>query len=57
MVGSEALFKHIKDNSDLIHSGYFNITELENMMPFEREAYIQLHNKFMEDLANTKGIR
>lgn len=57
MVGSGALFKYIKDNSDLIHSGYFNITELENMMPFEREAYIQLHNKFMEDLANMKGIR
>jgi hypothetical protein len=27
----------------------FSITELEEMMPFEREIYIQLLNKYIEE--------
>lgn len=49
MVGPGALFNHLKTTSDLIHTGFFNITELENMMPFEKDAYIQMHNSYMEE--------
>ena len=48
MVGEHSLFNHYKTNSDLIHQNIFSLSELDEMLPFERDVYIQLHNVAVE---------
>lgn len=48
MVGEQSLFNHYKTNSDLIHLNIFSLSELDEMIPFEREVYIQLHNSTVD---------
>lgn len=49
MVGGNKLYEHYTTNADLVHAGIFSLTELDNMIPFERDIYI--------DLANAKSTK
>lgn len=49
MVGEQSLFTYYKTNADLVHAGYYALSELDEMLPFERQVYIQLHNDIIEE--------
>lgn len=44
MVGGNKLFEHYMTNTDLLNSGKLTLTEIDNMLPFERDIYIDLFN-------------
>lgn len=54
MVGVDSLENYYKTNSDLIHTRFFTLQELDNMLPFERDIYISLHNKYIEEKEEEK---
>ena len=43
------LTNHYKTNFALMQHHKYSLTELENMMPFEREIYVSLLTKFLEE--------
>lgn len=47
----ESLVNYYQTNSIIAESGHFSLTELENMIPFERYIYINL----MINRLNEKG--
>lgn len=48
MVGEQALFNYYKLAVDLMHKKLLSLTELENLIPFERDILIVLHNEASE---------
>ena len=44
MVGGNKLYEHYTTNVDLIAANTFTLTEIDNMIPFERDVYIDLLN-------------
>ena len=47
-MGNETLANYYKTNFALIHHHKYNLTEIENMMPFERDIYILLLTQQLE---------
>ena len=45
----DSLSNHYKTNFALMQHHKYSLTELENMMPFEREIYVSLLTKFLEE--------
>ncbi len=50
----ETLFNHYDTNFQLMQSHKYSLTELDNMLPFEREVYVQMLNAFIEKQNNKK---
>lgn len=49
MTGENSLYNEFILNSGLIFNAGFTLTELNNMLPFERATYLQLWNQHVED--------
>lgn len=47
-MGNETLANYYKTNFALIHHHKYNLAEIENMMPFERDIYILLLTQHLE---------
>ena len=45
----DSLVNHYKTNFGLIQHHKYSLTELENMMPFEREVYVALLVEHLEE--------
>lgn len=45
----ETLFNYYKMNFALMQYHKYSLTELENMIPFEREIYIAMLVKYLEE--------
>lgn len=45
----ESLYNHYKTNFALMQHHKYSLTELDNMIPFEREIYIALLVKHIEE--------
>jgi hypothetical protein len=45
----EDLFNHYKTNFQLIQVHNYSLTELDDMIPFEREIYVHLLNNHLEE--------
>jgi hypothetical protein len=48
MVGHESLFSYYQNNFNLTHHHKYSLTEIEEMIPMEREIYISLLNNWIE---------
>lgn len=44
----ETLFNHYDTNFQLMQHHNYTLTELDSMLPFEREIYVQMLNNFLE---------
>lgn len=51
MTGEDTLFNEFKINSSLIFNAGFSLTEINDMIPFERDTYLQLWNAHVEEKA------
>lgn len=49
MTGENSLYNEFILNSGLIFNAGFTLTELNNMIPFERATYLQLWNQHVEE--------
>jgi hypothetical protein len=49
MMSSESLINYYKTNFALMQHHKYSLTELEEMMPFEREIYITLLTQFIKE--------
>jgi len=47
--GDGCLKRYYQTNFDLIHKHKYSLTELENMLPWEREIYINLLIQYIEE--------
>ena len=45
----DSVFNYYKTNFALMQHHKYSLTELENMMPWEREVYIGLLSKYIKD--------
>lgn len=50
----ETLANHYQSNFNLMYIHKFSLTELENMLPWERMVYITMLNGYIEE-QNTKA--
>lgn len=48
ILSHETLFNHYETNFALMQFHKYSLTELDNMMPYEREIYVQMLNRHME---------
>jgi hypothetical protein len=51
-LSNDSLINHYKTNFALIQHHKYSLTELEEMMPFEREIYITLLAQFIKEEAD-----
>ena len=59
MFGYDSLMNYFKTNFALMHHHKYSLTELENMMPWERFVYIDLLKSYIreqEELRRDKEI-
>jgi hypothetical protein len=49
MLNHDSYVNHLKQNFELVQHHKHSITELESMLPFEREIWISLLNTFIEE--------
>lgn len=49
MGGEDSLYFNFKLNSTLLFNAGFSLTELNDMLPFERSTYLQLWNLHVEE--------
>lgn len=49
MAGEESLYNNFKLNSSLMFNAGFSLTEINDMLPFERATYLQLWNMHVEE--------
>ncbi len=49
MLSHESLFNHYKTNFALMQYHKYSLTELENQMPFEREIYVEMLIKHLQE--------
>ena len=54
ILSHESLFNHYKINFLLMYNHKFTLTELEEMLPWERDVYISLLEQHLEDLKKAK---
>jgi len=47
-MSNDTLINHYTTNFDLMYHHNFSLTELNNMLPYERSVYIQLLNNYLE---------
>jgi hypothetical protein len=43
------MYNYLKTNFAVVKSNYWSLTELDNMIPWEREAYLTLLMQFIEE--------
>jgi len=58
MLGYDSLMNHYKTNFSLIQHHKYNLSDIENMMPWEKFLYVDLlkeHIKHQEDLARDQA--
>ena len=55
MTGENSLYNEFKVNSSLLFNAGFSLTEINNMMPFERHTYLQLWNAHIEEQEKEKA--
>ena len=48
MLSHESLMNHHKTNFILMHRFGYSLTELDNMLPYEREVYVMLLLQHLE---------
>lgn len=48
-LGHETLANYFQTNFSLIHHHKYSLTELENMIPWERDIYLTLLQQHIED--------
>jgi hypothetical protein len=56
----ETLVNHYQSNFNLMYHHKFSLTELENMLPWERIVYVTMLNAYIEeqnDKAKQKSMR
>jgi len=49
MLGHDSLANFYKTNFNLMHLHKYSITELENMVPWERSIYIDLLKEYIQE--------
>jgi hypothetical protein len=49
MLSHESLVNHYKTNFALMQYHKYSLTELENQMPFEREIYVEMLIKHLQE--------
>jgi hypothetical protein len=49
MLSHESLVNHYKTNFALMQYHKYSLTELENQIPFEREIYVEMLIKHLEE--------
>lgn len=49
MLGHTDLFAYYQTNFLLMHKFNFRLTEIEDMVPFERDVYISLLENYLEE--------
>ena len=52
----ESLESYFKTNFALMQHHKYSLTELENMMPWEREIYVTLLSQFIEEENLKNGV-
>jgi 3-methyladenine DNA glycosylase AlkD len=58
MLGYDTLMNHFKTNFSLMQHHKYNLSDIENMMPWEKFVYIDLlkqHIQHQEDLARDQA--
>lgn len=48
-MGHDTLANHIKSNFNLIHHHKWNLSEINEMMPWEKNIYVELLNNFLDE--------
>jgi len=48
----DTLLNHYQSNFNLMYHHKFSLTELENMLPWERVVYITMSNQYIEEQKN-----
>lgn len=48
MLSHDSLHNHMKTNFALMHHHKWSLTELENLMPWERSVYIDLLQEYLK---------
>ena len=54
--GHESLESYFKTNFALMQHHKYSLTELENMMPWEREIYVTLLSQYIEEENLKNGV-
>lgn len=49
MLGQESLMSYYKTNFALVQHHKYSLSDLENMIPFEREIYVLLLSQYISD--------
>ena len=52
----ESLESYFKTNFALMQHHKYSLTELENMMPWEREVYVTLLSQYIEEENLKRGV-
>lgn len=55
MAGEESLYHNFKLNSSLMFNAGFSLSDLNDMLPFERNTYLQLWNMHVEEQEKEKN--
>jgi len=55
MLAHDNLVNFYKTNFIMMYTHHYSLTELENMMPWEREVYIGLLLQHLDDKKNNNG--
>lgn len=55
MAGEEDLYNEFKVNSSLMFNAGFSLSDINDMIPFERDTYVQLWNTHQEELEKERN--
>lgn len=55
MTGENSLYNEFKLNASLLFNAGFSLTEINDMLPFERATYLQLWNQNVEEKEKEKN--
>lgn len=50
------LFNHYNTNFELMHTHKYSLTELDNMIPFERDIYVHMLNARIREKNQKAGL-
>lgn len=56
-MGHDKLVNYFKTNFSLMQHHHWSLTEIENMMPWERYVYIDLLQQFIDELEKEKQLK
>lgn len=48
-MGHDTLANHIRSNFNLIHHHKWNLSEINEMMPWEKNIYVDLLNNYLDE--------